>query len=182
MSASQYSPFLKSNEVSEAGIEIIQSGETASVWTMHLSGTQAFLVPDPFENLEDLLKLQNWNKILSSVVLQMLKLEVFFGNSDHCGMLELPQKIVFLMVYWWWWVCDVSTKNGPHKLVFFLVVIGGAILLSASKIFACKCKKMGSICKRSRGRSNYALDFHNLTNFKNLLWQSSNGRTVCAYR
>ena len=59
MSASQYSPSLKSNEVSEAGIEIIQSGETASVWTMHLSGTQAFLVPDPFENLEDLLKLQN---------------------------------------------------------------------------------------------------------------------------
>ena len=51
--------FLKSNEISEAGIEIIQSGETASVWTMHLSGTQAFLVPDPFENLEDLLKLQN---------------------------------------------------------------------------------------------------------------------------
>ena len=143
MSASQYSPFLKSNEVSEAGIEIIQSGETASVWTMHLSGTQAFLVPDSFENLEDLLKLQNWNKILSCVVLQMLKMEVFFGNFDHCGMLELPQKIVFLMVYWWWWVCDVSTKNGPHKLVFFLVVIGGAILLSASKIFAWDYVKHG---------------------------------------
>ena len=67
----------------------------------------------------------------------------FFVNSNHCGMLELPQKIVFLMVYWWWWVCDVSTKNGPHKLVFFLLVIGGAILLSASKIFAWDYVKHG---------------------------------------
>ena len=53
-----YSPILMPQEVSEAGIAMIESAKSGSIWSMHLNGTKAFEVPDPFENLEDLLKFQ----------------------------------------------------------------------------------------------------------------------------
>ena len=54
----ELSPSLKPNEVSEAGIDIIENATTGSVWFIHKHGSKAFEVPEHCENLESLLKVQ----------------------------------------------------------------------------------------------------------------------------
>ena len=51
-------PALKADEVSEAGLEIIESADTATVWFIHTSGQKAFEIPDTLDSLEKLLVYQ----------------------------------------------------------------------------------------------------------------------------
>ena len=54
-------PQLLPSEVSEAGIEIMENADSASIWFIHTHGQKAFEIPNQFETMDDLLAL-NTNK------------------------------------------------------------------------------------------------------------------------
>ena len=68
-----------------------------------------------------------------SFISGMSSFQAEFKNHDFWGM----SKSLFLMVYWWWWVQTYPKKWTTQRSLFLWLMIGGAILLSASKIFAC---------------------------------------------
>ena len=54
----QLQPALQANEVSEAGMKIIESANSGSVWFIHSSGQEAFEIPDQLDSLDKLLSFQ----------------------------------------------------------------------------------------------------------------------------
>ena len=54
----QLQPSLQPNEVSEAGLKIMESRNSGSVWFLHTSGQEAFEIPDQLDSLDKLLSFQ----------------------------------------------------------------------------------------------------------------------------
>ena len=72
----------------------------------------------------------------------------------------------------WAWLCSpYKTPSSNRSRVFYCNFDKPSEKITSAE----------SLCKRSRGRSNYALDFHNLTNFKKLLPAKQHQKQNCLF-